>query len=130
MIDFNKSDKTILFYDKDNNRYLFPVTSDADPDCYRCLILDIDETNAKIKDSIILNKNEFSKMETIKCRLYQLRDPLHPYGGPTVIFMNEQPCVFCHHCTDIYWDYTHGIYSIKCELHDILTNGCEDFDET
>lgn len=26
----------------------------------------------------------------------------------------DEACVFCIHCTDIFWDYTHGIYMLAC----------------
>lgn len=29
---------------------------------------------------------------------------------------HKHSCLFCDHCTDIYWDYTHSIYGIDCEL--------------
>lgn len=27
----------------------------------------------------------------------------------------DKACVFCQSCTDIFWDYTHGIYALVCE---------------
>ena len=29
----------------------------------------------------------------------------------------ERACVFCTHCTDIFWDFSHGIYKLYCEHH-------------
>ena len=26
-------------------------------------------------------------------------------------------CPNCIHCTDVWWDYSHGIYRCDCELH-------------
>lgn len=26
----------------------------------------------------------------------------------------SEACVFCEHCTDIFWDYSHGIYMLIC----------------
>lgn len=48
-------------------------------------------------------------------RELKLNDPLHPAGGPTIRVKNDDNCVFCKHCTDIFWDYTHGPYMIFCE---------------
>lgn len=63
----------------------------------------------------------------MNCRKFKLIDPLHPDGGPTIC-MPENDCVFCAHCTDIFWDYTHGIYGKICELHEPKTD-CTDFVE-
>ena len=27
----------------------------------------------------------------------------------------DQACVFCKFCTDIFWDYSHGIYMLYCD---------------
>lgn len=27
----------------------------------------------------------------------------------------DEACVFCQYCTDIFWDYSHGIYMLLCE---------------
>ena len=24
-------------------------------------------------------------------------------------------CVFCTHCTDLFWDFSHGIYALFCD---------------
>lgn len=29
---------------------------------------------------------------------------------------HERSCFFCKHCTDIFYDYTHGPYMFYCEL--------------
>ena len=29
---------------------------------------------------------------------------------------NDKDCIFCDHCTDIFWDYSNGIYMINCDL--------------
>ena len=29
----------------------------------------------------------------------------------------EEACVFCMFCTDIFWDYTHGIYALICDAN-------------
>lgn len=43
----------------------------------------------------------------------------------------DTACVFCDHCTDIFYDYTNGPYLMFCELpaHDCNGAGCEDFIE-
>ena len=28
--------------------------------------------------------------------------------------INSKSCVFCDYCTDLFYDYTNGIYCIKC----------------
>lgn len=64
-------------------------------------------------------------------REYQLKDPLHPNGGPLIRVKREKDCLFCAHCTDVFWDYMHGIYGIWCEgEHDINHNdNCPYFEE-
>ena len=45
---------------------------------------------------------------------------------------SDTACVFCDHCTDIIFDYTHGPYLILCEVpdHDCHNGaGCEHFIE-
>lgn len=61
---------------------------------------------------------------------------------PLTIRAHPKACFFCDHCTDIYWDYSHGPYAFVCEKHsclddawdEILTNGlsgiCPEFEET
>lgn len=63
-------------------------------------------------------------------RELKLNDPLHPEGGPTLRVKNDDNCVFCKHCTDMFWDYTHGPYMIFCEK-DCLTEKltCQYFEE-
>ena len=29
---------------------------------------------------------------------------------------HKYSCLFCFHCTDIFWDYTNGIYDIICDI--------------
>lgn len=41
----------------------------------------------------------------------------------------ENYCVFCKHCTDIYFDFTHGPYMCFCEkLHEDFET-CNSFEE-
>jgi len=30
----------------------------------------------------------------------------------------EESCCTCKHCTDVFWDYSNGIYMLICELED------------
>lgn len=63
-------------------------------------------------------------------RKYFLEDPLHPEGGFYINVKREKDCVFCDHCTDIFWDYTHLIYMIMCdERHDPSVDNCDHFRE-
>ena len=63
-------------------------------------------------------------------RTYFLNDPLHPKGGITIKCKDDHDCVFCKHCTEIYWDYTHLIYMIFCDNdHDPWKRPCEFFEE-
>lgn len=32
-------------------------------------------------------------------------------------------CLFCNHCTDIFWDYTHGIYMTLCDIDEDTSLG-------
>lgn len=34
-----------------------------------------------------------------------------------VMCENDKDCVFCDRCTDIFWDFSNGIYGIVCELN-------------
>jgi hypothetical protein len=63
-------------------------------------------------------------------REFLLKDPLHPKGGITIKCKYDQDCVFCKHCSDIFWDYTNLIYMIVCvEDHDTCKRPCEYFEE-
>lgn len=41
------------------------------------------------------------------------------YGAPADF------CLFCKHCTDIFWDYTNGPYMCICELDKEYEGGCK-----
>ena len=65
-------------------------------------------------------------MKEFKCR-----DGLLP--GPTVR-APEKCCLFCEHCTDIFWDYTHGPYLMMCKIREScypegFEGKCSDFKE-
>ena len=49
-------------------------------------------------------------------RRYFLEDPVHPEGGTIAWVKRDDDCVFCEHCTDVFWDYTHCIYITFCNL--------------
>lgn len=36
-------------------------------------------------------------------------------------------CPNCKHCTDVFWDYSHGIYHCECELHTNHLECCKDY---
>ena len=45
---------------------------------------------------------------------------------------SDHACVFCDHCSEIFYDYTHGPYLILCDIpeHDCHDGaGCELFTE-
>lgn len=64
-------------------------------------------------------------------RKYHLRDPIHPNGGFDINCNDDHDCVFCDHCTDVWWDYTNLIYMIFCDKdHDPWSRPCEFFEET
>ena len=47
-------------------------------------------------------------------RYYTLRDS---FGPPmTIKVHNDNDCLFCNHCTDVFWDYANGPYMMGCEL--------------
>ena len=47
----------------------------------------------------------------------------------------DKCCLFCKHCTDVYWDYSHGPYMMICIKHDDVFDcggargTCKDFEE-
>lgn len=51
--------------------------------------------------------------------------------GPFNYNLPDSSCVFCRH-SDIFWDYTHGIYMVLCDKgHKVdslgkLAQGCDD----
>ena len=54
-------------------------------------------------------------------REYFLKDIMHPKGGIWIKCKNDKDCIFCDHCTDIYWDYTYSTYQNSNRLQ--LVNG-------
>lgn len=49
-------------------------------------------------------------------RSYFLEDPLHPQGGISIGVRRDDDCIFCEHCTDLWWDYTNLVYMLLCDL--------------
>lgn len=41
---------------------------------------------------------------------------VYRYGEGQAVGAKPDSCLFCKHCTDIFWDYTHGPYTLCCEL--------------
>lgn len=46
-------------------------------------------------------------------RIYVLHDA---FGDINVKCKHDKLCVFCEHCTDVFWDYTNGPYMLFCDL--------------
>ena len=63
-------------------------------------------------------------------RQYFLEDPIHPRGGVSILCKDDHDCVFCEHCTDVFWDYTNLVYMIICELNlNQWKRPCANFEE-
>ena len=45
----------------------------------------------------------------------------------------DASCLFCDHCTDVFWDFTHGPYMFFCEADRDTERGatgsCDGFEE-
>lgn len=53
--------------------------------------------------------------------MYQLTDSFY-------CAVPEQSCCTCAHCSDVFWDYTNGIYMLICELqNDSNGDWCESY---
>ena len=65
-------------------------------------------------------------------REYKCDDPI---GPGVVVRAPERACVFCEHCTDVFWDYTNGPYWLLCDIHNDVVEvdgpwgNCPDFQE-
>lgn len=63
-------------------------------------------------------------------RDYFLDDAMHPNGGFYITCKDDSDCVFCNHCTDVFWDYTNLIYAIICDIGlDPWNRPCAHFEE-
>ena len=70
--------------------------------------------------------------DNIKLKEFQCQDGLlkgRKYKLPATA------CVFCNHCTDIFWDFSHGIYALFCDkdidysaLHGNINGECKMFE--
>lgn len=57
-------------------------------------------------------------------RYYQIK------GGPLIKCLNDTDCLFCKHCSDVFWDYTNGPYLIICDLgEEPFKKSCRYFEE-
>ena len=65
------------------------------------------------------------KTKEYTCGLWKYKLPAHA-------------CVFCAHCTDVFWDFSHGLYAIFCDVdggefnkskNGNITGNCKDFRE-
>lgn len=45
------------------------------------------------------------------------------YKGP------QRSCLFCKHCTDVFWDHTNGPYMFHCELGLEFSGDCNSFED-
>ena len=48
-------------------------------------------------------------------------------------FCDDRCCLFCSHCTDVFYDYTNGIYLLFCNIEKDTERGwegkCDFFEE-
>ena len=55
------------------------------------------------------------------------------FGPGITVKAPDRACLFCDHCRDILWDYSHGPYLIFCDRHEDVTEeegpqgNCPDF---
>lgn len=49
------------------------------------------------------------------------------------VLVPDVSCLFCSHCTDVFWDFTHGPYMFICDVGADTEEGaqgrCNRFDE-
>ncbi len=61
-----------------------------------------------------------AEMRRYECEYYSVDAP-------------ARSCLFCEHCTDVFWDYTNGPYMFLCDANaDVeaaLANRCGSFKE-
>ena len=50
-------------------------------------------------------------------------------GDGFSVLAPDESCLFCKHCTDFFWDYTHGPYLFFCDVYDVSVDDCERFEE-
>lgn len=54
-----------------------------------------------------------------------LKQRIYTFKNGTEVWCPEKACIFCKHCTDIYYD-SRGPYGFACELDPKLENGLTD----
>lgn len=59
---------------------------------------------------LAMNRDEFIN----HCKEKGLKP--YEYGNGHMVGCKPDSCLFCKHCTDVFWDYTHGPYAIICDL--------------
>lgn len=63
-------------------------------------------------------------------REYDLNYPLAPNGILVIKCHDDHDCVFCKHCTDIFWDFSNLIYALCCNLDlDPWNRPCDKFED-
>lgn len=54
-------------------------------------------------------------------------------GEHFTVMAQDTSCLFCDHCTDIIYDYSHGPYMFFCDIdkdtHTGMEGACESFSE-
>ena len=50
------------------------------------------------------------------------------YGENFQCYAPDNCCLFCRHCSDVYWDYTNGPYMFFCELKKEDWKTCDKFE--
>lgn len=53
--------------------------------------------------------------------------------GSYLYKLPETSCMFCDHCTDVFWDGLNGIYGMVCDIDAKCENaayGCSEFKNT
>lgn len=55
-------------------------------------------------------------------------------GGGVTVIAPENSCLFCKHCTDVFWDFIHGPYLTLCDKDKDVEKGaegkCDNFEES
>lgn len=59
-----------------------------------------------------MSKTDFEK----ECERRGLKVYRYDHGHQAV-GCKPDSCLVCKHCTDVFWDYTHGPYTLICEYN-------------
>lgn len=56
---------------------------------------------------------------------------INELGGKVIFSLPDKCCAFCNHCTDFFYDYTHGPYLFICDKDNLPSawDTCVDFDD-